>query len=160
MAQERLDDVQVAIRLPHQLGAQGVAESVRAHLVATDLGQLLIEALYLPGIHRLHSVADAESVHVEDLLAPLDTHRPGRVQQILQMWVESIGDGHEVLPVILCALPGSGENAALEVDILGLHQQKLSQSNAGMIERFEHGFPEPDGMQHGGLPLVSLDPFI
>src|SRR5690554_2976371 len=113
VAKQRLDDVQVAIRLLHQLGAQGMTESVRAHLVATNLGQLLIEALYLPGVHRLHSVANAESVHVEELLAPLDTHRSGRVQQVFQMRIEGIGDGHKVLPVILCALPGSGENATL-----------------------------------------------
>src|SRR5690554_4362154 len=113
VAKQRLDDVQVTVRLFHQLSAQGMAESVRTHLVAANLGELLIEALHLPGVHRLHSVANAESVHVKELLAPLDTHRSGRIQQVFQMRIEGIGDGNKVLTVILCALPGSGEHAAL-----------------------------------------------
>src|SRR5690554_879255 len=113
VAEQRLDDVQVAVRLFHQLSAQGMAESVRTHLVAANLRKLLIEALHLPGVHRLHSVPNAESVHIEELLATLDTHRSGRIQQVFQMRIEGIGDGNKVLPVILCALPGSGENAAL-----------------------------------------------
>src|SRR5690554_275568 len=160
VAKQRLDDVQVAVRLFHQLSAQGMAESVRTHLVAANLGELLIEALHLPGVHRLHSVANAEPVHIEELLTTLDTHHLGRIHQVFQVRVKRIGDGNKVFAVVLGPLPGSGEHATFKVDILWLHQQQLSQTDARMVKRLEHDLPEPNRVEYRRFFSVELHLFI
>lgn len=97
MPQEVLDDVQIALGLPHQVSSNRMPETVRAHVDPKLSTERRVEMRELIHIHRSAHMPLRELVHVEELLGGTNSSCFGIEEQNPQMFGELAVDRDMVL---------------------------------------------------------------
>nr|WP_239023897.1 hypothetical protein [Salinicola corii] len=143
MSQYLLRQVQIALRVFHQIGAKRVPEPMRRHSRPTYFRQTIKEVGNLALVHNLSSVPVAVPIHIEKLLVCSYTSAERLRHQATQKRVQPIWNRQYELGVIFSPLRRTHQHTTLQIHVLRLNIKKLIQSNPCKIKGFNDHLPKP-----------------